>query len=35
MMNRNFNQRYANPLLNPFAWGAFIQQIMQGDKKKN
>ncbi|MEY3433052.1 MAG: hypothetical protein RL131_988, partial [Bacteroidota bacterium] len=35
MMNRNINQRYANPLLNPFAWGAFIQQIMQGDKKKN
>ncbi len=35
MINRNFNQRYANPLLNPFAWGAFIQQIMQGDKKKN
>jgi hypothetical protein len=34
MMNKNINQRYANPLLNPFAWGAFIQQITQGDKKR-
>lgn len=33
MMNRNVNQRMANPLLNPFAWGAFIQQIMNGNKK--
>jgi hypothetical protein len=35
LINRNINQRMANPLLNPFAWGAFIQQIMQGDKKRN
>lgn len=35
LMNRNINQRMANPLLNPFAWSAFIQQIMQGNKKKN
>lgn len=35
MVNKNINQRYANPLLNPFAWGAFIQQITQGDKKRN
>ena len=24
-----------NPLLNPFAWGALIKQIMDGDKKRN
>ena len=34
LTNRNFNQRLANPLLNPFAWGALIQQIMQGDKSR-
>lgn len=34
LVNRNFNQRLANPLLNPFAWGALIQQIMQGDKSR-
>ena len=35
MMNKNINQRMANPLLNPFAWGAFIQQIMKGDESRN
>lgn len=35
LSNRAINQRMANPLLNPFAWGAFIQQIMQGDKSRN
>lgn len=35
MVNKNINQRLANPLLNPFAWGAFIQQIMQGDKSRD
>jgi hypothetical protein len=34
LTSRNFNQRLANPLLNPFAWGALIQQIMQGDKSR-
>ncbi len=34
LMNRNINQRMANPLLNPFAWGAFIDQIMRGNKQK-
>ena len=34
LVNKNINQRLANPLLNPFAWGAFIQQIMQGDKSR-
>lgn len=32
LSNRAVNQRYANPLLNPFAWGAFINQIIQGNK---
>lgn len=34
LTSRNINQRLANPLLNPFAWGALIQQIMQGDKSR-
>lgn len=33
--NQNLNQRMANPLLNPFAWGALIQQILQGDKSRD
>ena len=32
MTNRNINQRYANPLLNPFAWARFIDQISKGSK---
>ena len=35
LINRNVNQRLANPLLNPFAWGSLIQQIMQGDKSRS
>ncbi|MEJ6980970.1 hypothetical protein WG906_10940 [Pedobacter sp. P351] len=35
LSNKNMNQRGANPLLNPFAWGALIQQIMQGDKSRS
>ncbi len=35
LTNKVINQRYANPLLNPFAWGSFIQQILQGDKSRN
>lgn len=35
LSNKTFNQRGANPLFNPFAWGAFIQQIMQGDKSRS
>ncbi|HEY1024421.1 MAG TPA: carboxypeptidase-like regulatory domain-containing protein [Sphingobacteriaceae bacterium] len=34
MVNKNINQKLANPLLNPFAWGSLIQQIMQGDKSR-
>lgn len=34
LVNKNMNQRMANPLLNPFAWGALMQQIMQGDKSR-
>jgi len=35
LVNKNMNQRMSNPLLSPFAWGALIQQIMQGDKSRN
>ena len=35
LVNRNMNQRMSNPLLSPFAWGALIQQIMQGDKSRD
>jgi hypothetical protein len=35
LVNKNMNQRMANPLLNPFAWGALLQQIMQGDKSRS
>lgn len=34
LTNKNMNMRGANPLLNPFAWGALMQQIMQGDKSR-
>ena len=34
LINRNMNQRMANPLLSPFAWGALIQQIIQGDQSR-
>lgn len=34
LTNKNINQRLANPLLNPFAWGSLIQQIIQGDKSR-
>lgn len=34
MTNKNMNQRGANPLLNPFAWSALLQQILQGDKSR-
>ncbi len=34
MTNKNINQRGANPLLNPFAWSALLQQILQGDKSR-
>jgi hypothetical protein len=34
LSNKNFNQRASNPLLNPFAWAAFIQQIAEGDKSR-
>jgi hypothetical protein len=31
----NKNMVQTNPLLNPFAWGALIKQIMDGDKNRN
>lgn len=31
MTNKNINQRFANPLFSPLAWGAFINSIIQGD----
>ena len=34
LVNKNMNQRMSNPLLSPFAWGALIQQILQGDKSR-
>ncbi|EOR94692.1 : hypothetical protein [Arcticibacter svalbardensis MN12-7] len=34
LTNKAMNMRMANPLLNPFAWGSFIQQIINGDKGK-
>lgn len=34
LTNKNMNQRMANPLLNPFAWGTLMQQILQGDKSR-
>ncbi len=30
----NANMRQTNPLLNPFAWGRLMQQIMNGDKSR-
>ena len=35
MVNKNINQRYANPLLNPFAWAKFIDQISKGNESKS
>lgn len=34
LSNKVINPRGANPLLNPFAWASFINQIMQGDKSR-
>lgn len=31
----NKNMVQTNPLLNPFAWGALIKQITEGDKSRN
>lgn len=31
MSNKNINQRFNNPLLNPFAWAQLINQIQRGD----
>lgn len=31
MTNKNINQRFANPLFSPFAWGSFINSIVKGD----
>lgn len=33
--NKNMNMRGANPLLNPFAWGALVKQILEGDKSRS
>lgn len=34
LTNRNINQRGNNPLLNPFAWGQFINQIKRGNESR-
>ncbi|RRN76099.1 hypothetical protein EIM50_26410 [Pseudoxanthomonas sp. SGD-10] len=33
LSNKNMTQ--TNPLLNPFAWGAFIKQLQEGNKNKD
>ncbi len=35
LSNQAVNQRMANPLLSPFAWGNFIRQITEGNKSRN
>lgn len=35
LSNKATNQRMANPLLSPFAWGNFIRQITEGNKSRN
>jgi len=35
LSNRAINQRMANPLLSPFAWGNFIRQISEGNKSRS
>ena len=34
LTNRAVNQRMANPLLSPFAWGNLIRQISEGNKSR-
>jgi hypothetical protein len=34
LINKNINQRGNNPLLNPFAWGQFINQIKRGNESR-
>ena len=34
MSNQSLNQRMSNPLLNPFAWGKFIDHIRQGKESR-
>lgn len=34
LTNKNINQRGNNPLLNPFAWGQFINQIKRGNESR-
>lgn len=34
LSNKAVNQRGANPLLSPMAWGAFIKQITEGNKSR-
>lgn len=35
LSNKATNQRMANPLLSPFAWGNFIRQIAEGNKSRS
>ncbi len=35
LTNRAVNQRMANPLLSPFAWGNLIRQISEGNKSRS
>ena len=34
LTNKAINQKYANPLLNPFAWGSLINDIFKGDDSR-
>jgi hypothetical protein len=34
LTNKNINQRGNNPLLNPFAWGQFINHIKRGNESR-
>jgi hypothetical protein len=34
LSNKAVNQKMANPLLSPFAWGNFIRQISEGNKSR-
>ncbi len=35
LTNKAVNQRMANPLLSPFAWGNLIRQITEGNKSRS
>lgn len=35
LTNKAINQKFANPLFNPFAWGSLINSIKKGDFSRN